>query len=236
MLLDRTYILRPKILRTSSRPPARAAQVVPSPIPVKGKEVEFADGDKGVEPPLFAGASAGGICVVLVVREGIEPVFVDVVVVEVDTVVVEELADVEALVVPPSVTFWVPFGPLTVNVAAALPTLVGEKATETWHDDPAARVHVAGATEKAPFPPLMYVRTLIASPEAHSSTDDVAVAPGAAASLTLNGKAPTGRNGVTWDQVKYGVSEVSPPTNRSAVDSPPLAVVETPAPIRVGLG
>ena len=66
------------------------------------------------------------------------------------------------------------------------------------------------------------------SPVAQSSTDDACVVPGRAE--ITGAETPTGRCGTTSDQVKYGVSAVSPPTRSSVVEGP------VPTPIRTGEG
>jgi hypothetical protein len=186
---------------TRSRAAPSAVHVAPPPNPVKAREPVSPDEDEPPELPPPVPVEAAVVVVVagaVVVVVDVEPVVPVVVVV----VVVEEPVVVPAVATPANATFWAPFGPVTTNVAVAVPTLLGENATETWQDAPAASVQDEGVIENAPFPPVTEACTFIDSPDAHTSTDVVVVAPDAAVSLTLNGNAPTGSMGVTWDQVK----------------------------------
>ena len=56
----------------------------------------------------------------------------------------------------------------------------------------------------------------------------VVVVPGRTDAFTPKGNTPTGSNGASWAQVKYGVSTVSPPTKTWVVEGP------YPTPMRAG--
>ena len=162
---------------------------MPSPVPITAKDPVSPEEELPELPPPVLPTDAGADVAppIVVVVEANDVVVVEGLVVDVDVVVVDEVAGVDPLATPAKLTLWAPLGPVTVKVAVVLPAPVGAYRTESSHDAPAARLHDEGVTENALLPPVTDACTFIASPDAQSSTDDVLVAPEAAAELMLDG-------------------------------------------------
>ena len=69
---------------------------------------------------------------------------------------------------------------------------------------PGRQVAVRRAQENTPCPPVWTAVMSMPSPEAHSSMFVVCVVPGRTEAFTPKGNTPTGSNGASWAQVKYG--------------------------------
>ena len=121
-----------------------------------------------------------------------------------------------------------PLRPVTATVAVKAPTDGGVKVTATLQLSPGARLQLVVFSENTPCPPVWTAVMSMLAPEAHSCMESVVVVPGRTDAFTPKGKTPTGSNGTSWAQVKYGTSTVSPPTKSWVVEGP------YPTPMRAG--
>src|ERR1700722_12996221 len=111
-----------------------------------------------------------------------------------------------------------PLGPVTATVAVKAPTVGGVKVTATLQLSPGARLQVVVFSENTPCPLVWTAAMSMLAPEAHSCMEVVVVVPGRTDAFTPKGNTPTGSNGASWAQVKYGMSEMSPPTKSWVVE------------------